>query len=604
MLKHKYIQQLLEQMNQLVPESEGSKRNRTSYQVVATDYVNWCVDSVLKYQIYHTSKNKFNLGKNNPLLNYVSLKTLHSREHRIPGQRQTWNKWITENAASLIRVVAPGNNINQMLSGVALQNCDLLDIITMATESPGELFDRHYGPHLHSELEFDWVPIDVPNLQRYIKSTREHVLQQQPYSKEYRKFMRYLFSAETILALTLETKNRFAEQMPAIRDHYLIQFRASNSNFGRINYVGINLQNISRVVRVAALGQCYEYDINAGVFAAYAHWTDAECLDLDSFAFYLDNKQFIRQTLVSECLINTRTNQEHKLDIIKRAINALGFGATSSSGYMKRTPGKPPQWVNNALADIILSKADRDLFIKHDFVKAIQSDVKALTKHCVSLADPELLKQRWLRGDNAKGECAGNFSGKKLMAYLYQQHETQVMDAVLNSQPDVVVALRVHDAVYTLSKLDVEAAELDAQAINPYITFSSERKAAWFNKLDAEQEQQQIAAHKQHLQQEEQLARTYAARTVETSPPPVKIDYAERNQQIILGTQLLQDVQQGLLTEADIQQDAEMWSSYQYVKNTNAPQLLHSITVDKQMETRWTELRERQNAVDNGYYTV
>ena len=283
------VDRLIDQMKQHINEQDTPTNNRTSYRVVAETYIENCIREIHNYVIFHSTK-----ASSNKKLYYVSLTNMHER-YLMPGTNELWHRWITRNSLSIIRVITKGDNIKREKSGVILQGITIMDLIDIATEDSGDYFDKCYGNFMHQNLPIEWIPIDIKSLKNYIKSTQSALKQYSAHSTMGKTLTRYIASAQSILALTLETKKRYHHKQPPYSNYYLIQFCKPQEAFQpRKYYKGISLHNVPRIVREAALGECYEYDINAGVYAFYAYLADVMNLDMPVFAMYLQNKQEVR----------------------------------------------------------------------------------------------------------------------------------------------------------------------------------------------------------------------------------------------------------------------------------------------------------------------
>jgi hypothetical protein len=479
-------------------QAEHRTNNRQlSYQAIATSYVDHASKLLFDYLIYHRPQDlkvnaENNARKKNLMLWYISVSKLNSSiQAQIPGTRTKWSQWITDNQASIIRVVEKGSNLTNLKSGILPQGVDIMDLINIRLEDTEKFFQETHGHSvekaLEGELTMEFVPVDMRSLQAYINTVQAEILEQSSmHSKRSQMMLTQLAQARSIQALVKETNRQLSQYIPdSKKDYYtdfLVQFTGESDFFGRIYNTGFSLQNVRSEVRVAALGNCHEYDISACVFSVYAHLANDRGVKADSFTAYNEMKQEIREHL-AEQMTNTNLPMSAKIKIVKQAITAIGFGANKSTG---RWDKEKNTWINNAIADVIYNKEDREIFLSQGFITDLMNDIKALADAVTQDIDPELKQRRELRNDTERGYGTGRFSKKKYLAFLYQNAETMIMDTVLSKHPNAEIMLRVHDAVYSKTPICVDALNHDAQQISPWIRYEEKHHKAWFDKAVAE----------------------------------------------------------------------------------------------------------------------
>ena len=126
--------------------------------------------------------------------------------------------------------------------------------ILLGAGDAAELMQETYKPFLKKDKlgefvhEFDEVPIDMSSLNTYMENLKSHLDPTKLIENEhYKNAMRIKLLAEASGGVLLQV--------------------IKESDFGRKYYAGPSLMNIPSTVRTAALGRCYEYDLENSVFS-------------------------------------------------------------------------------------------------------------------------------------------------------------------------------------------------------------------------------------------------------------------------------------------------------------------------------------------------
>jgi hypothetical protein len=312
----------------------------------------------------------------------------------------------------------------------------------------------------------------------------------------------------------------------------------NESDFGRRYYKGFNLQNISKIVRNASLGDNYEYDLNTAVYAIKLNYA-SELTD-KKFTYtseYIEGggkyKDSIRRRLTLQCFDIDQNDKyfEERVKVIKQAITAIGFGATKSAhGFID----KNKNWHSNSLYDIFsftiydkikgknvdipytkmvdgVKVHSIDLFLQDkwmmEFIKE-QIEMTKLLTDCM-INDGVVTKDNHpflVDGRNA-------INRNKVMAYFFQKTERQIMNTAIKFAEDngVRVLLRVHDAIHTDKRLDLKELHylVLEQFVSPKISWLGTKIIAFgetYNQGYHYVDQAQIDEHKAHIEEEERLA--------------------------------------------------------------------------------------------------
>lgn len=287
--------------------------------------------------------------------------------------------------------------------------------------------------HMHSVITqaqqqpdlYDFVPIDLDSLYAYIGRAVSDELRHE---------------AIKIMTLTAEYEHATGScVLPMLK-------RPADS--GRMYYAGTNLQNCSRVVRHASLGTHHSYDLRSSVYAWQIYMLRL-IQDLDRYSTpagtlctreLLQDKTNIMHSLAGT-LDQLNTSYDHKLKLIKQAITAIGFGARSANSYYDATG----ELVSHGLASIIFDALSRKQFLAHPWIKEFIHEQDSIgltiTKAMLDIA-PELRT-------NPAIVINGKLSRKRLLAWLYQRSESEMIQLIMNEYAHAEILLWVHDGFCT-----------------------------------------------------------------------------------------------------------------------------------------------------------
>jgi len=455
------VNEVVSEMNNTYPKSKKNNRG-TSYESIASEYLLKTVNHLCKANITDNGMREL----------YVSNLNMDYRYSK--GRR--WITWLKDNYP-LFYIVQQGNNLDKSPSKVQL----LVSDKELLEYRMNEDFSSLYTANTHSDT-LD-VKVDIDNLHNYIADC----------------YVRAINSAKGVYRDKLIRNAGQALELydfAQANDGYLRQCYEF-SDFGRLYMKGINLQNrISSEVREAALGKCYKYDISAASYAFRLGYIKhhAPTAKTPALIDLVEYKKRTRQILVKDCLIHTNADEEFKTKIIKKALNAIGFGSRAGMYY-------------GALSDIIYHKQDRMRFIEHPLIKELEVELKLFT---------ELLKQE-IPPRTARTFLTGEqrYSQNRFESYVYQQIETAVMQNIMkNCNNDVL--MWCHDAIYTtncegLGKLNYY---LHEQQYMQYASFEQEEITLWQNPFKLAEIYQQHNEHKQRIKSEEQLAQEHYYETM------------------------------------------------------------------------------------------
>jgi len=433
------------------------------------------------------------------------------------------HKWLADNGLSLIEITTAGNNISKRVSKVKLTNlvtiADAIDAVEGIEIKPISIAQirssrRQLSSQLYPEYSqnltdqqlsdlYEPVAINIKSLRGYMEWLKYSASNIPKVKKE-----QIAAQCDTILSVAELTKGHFIQ-------------RKNPSEFGRMYYKGISVQSVNKELRRAMLGYHWEYDIRSSVIAwklGYAMQMIASGLvpgPLDkTFATTLiyveDKNDLINIVRHYTYTADSKSDSDGQKKSIKRALTAIGFGATMhKTGWL----GEDGQRKNPALVNIFMNAGERERFVNDKTVKKFIAEQKVIDKFIFdqeTAKNPELIKLPCIQ------TASGRPSKAKVLAYLYQHAETEVMNLVreMISQNGREVLGSIHDAVIVDKKLSLDMrVEIEYQLKlltgNPYWRLKGEEHKAY----DAPSRHiiAQEQAHKQRIWEETQLAEEYAS---------------------------------------------------------------------------------------------
>ena len=357
---------------------------------------------------------------------------LNSKLGRSRINNKPYLHWFHENypLVKMLRLGKPGTlTMVEPLAKIKLAS---------ASESAAECFREMYEEYIDvDENGFDWVPIDRRSLAAYIQAN-EYQLDTSTKGQAYvDALLRNLVWAKTIYLC--------AEHCENTGHGFVIPQVVNESLFGRKYYKGLNLQNCPKIVRHAALGPCYEYDLNASVFAWKLDTAHRQLgIPVKQLTYtleYLDSKDKIRERLARSLPIQTTFDK--KLKIVKDVMTAVGFGARITTKNACWYDGSG-QLVFAAMSKIVKSPEAREVLFNDPWMQAFANEQVMISKTIFDETKVELQGLEFLQNEK------GNLSQNKVCAYLYQQAERRyINDLTATAQEQGNLLLVVHDGFYT-----------------------------------------------------------------------------------------------------------------------------------------------------------
>ena len=421
----------------------------------------------------------------------LSLYQLMTKGGQIGPNKIRIHKWLKDQKLELVQAVTKGSNLTGRLSEVKLTDLvtmtntlELEEDITMNIQS---ITDREISAYLTGDDQANQALFDLLHPDWDHRWSEEFILNHfDPIQVDARSLESYIVWLTT--EATKLTKDKKAAAIRQARivlgsskafNGWYLQ-RKKPSEFGRMYYEGVSVQNVNKELRRAMLGNCWEYDIRSSVIAwkmgfAQQYLTSAGLDDdvrqnFPSTLNYLEDKaDFMRTVRLYVFDDHSKESGEFHIKLLKLAFTAMSFGARLASTGWQDGSG---HWNNPALVNILKNTQERNRFFNDRSVRAFIKEQNTL--------DDYLFKQfKSHHPDLVKLPCllthSGRLSKAKVLAYLYQHGETQVMDivcatAAANERKPIA---NVHDAIFFKRRLGAELkAEIEwqmrSQTGNPY----------------------------------------------------------------------------------------------------------------------------------------
>jgi hypothetical protein len=328
----------------------------------------------------------------------------------------------------------------ELNSEVYMFNQKLIDLL-IDTVEVNQLVSLYYGdltPEMIDALEI--VPIDMISLENFINNTTREIENTDKNSKYQAILYRNLRQAKYVKIISSFFYSAY--------NQYVLPQIPKPSPYGRVYYKGINIQNMTKEVRVACLGEHYVYDLNAAIYSIKLMMVkkilkDSNIDDFGHFTYtkeYLDWKSPLRKQLAKH--ITAFYNGEK---LVKDAITAIGFGARIGGGSWL----VDGEWHTTSIEDIIMNPIDRSNFMNDPWIKKFVKEQQTMTKIIANdfIETPSFVESVI----NVPNMFKNNTIRKsQVMSYAFQHTEKMIMDMITENIP---VIARVHDSFITKKKL-------------------------------------------------------------------------------------------------------------------------------------------------------
>ena len=448
---------VLQKLKSAFPKANSAENQLAKYVATLERHLN---RTLLRHNGFQAAKRWFS----------ISLYDLAHEGGRIGNKPQVWiHYWLEENGLNLVKEHFKAEPEKGVVTKILLTDLvEVEDYLKLIIDKPESLDDvlkkfdsigngsflKEYMPNLARDSEndaelalYDSFPVDSKSIDHFInwlltKST----------DFKYEKKRTHLLQALIIKKAASLLGGNFHQ-------------KRKTSPFGRTYYEGLSIQNISKLVRRAVLGDYWQYDANSAVFAfkmgfasgCYAASQTLQKLSLEetfqNTISLVKDKKNIREIIRKEVFGDEfHLSHDEQIKLVKQAITAIGFGAQlRATGWILDDKSEG----STALSKIFTNPECRQRFVDSQFIKSLMNEQRLLNSYIYKntlKTYPHLEKQKELL--NSKKKLIKN----KVLAFAYQTGETQVMNAFRSLAEDggYEPIANIHDAVIFKTKLNTE----------------------------------------------------------------------------------------------------------------------------------------------------
>lgn len=398
----------------------------------------------------------------------MNLRQLSQKGPQIGPDKQRLHAWLSQNGLLFYQVTNLGSNLTGLVSQVHLNSlisvndgltalgdqiraaktdAEIDQLLDISAELNREIFMKLYPDYYsyqstaHLAQIYDSVPIDVKSLKAYMIwiNTKSKLINSQ--------IVRELTDkAQMILAVANHTKGVYYQ-------------RKKPSEFGRMYYEGLSVQNVKKELRYAMLGDCWELDLRSSVVAFKLGFAKTCAQNVNSkldyrrqfgsSIWFLEDRAYYLKLICKDVFQgSSNTSLEFQCGLIKEALTAISFGARANKFGWRTQDGN---WKNPSLKEIIKNPDQYQKFINNYEVKNFIEEQSLLDDFLfdgVKKSYPELLEKKNLKS-------GASASKSKLVSYLYQHSETWMMDFVREKLTELnnPAIASIHDAVIVRREL-------------------------------------------------------------------------------------------------------------------------------------------------------
>ena len=441
-------------------------------------YITECTKHLIKHITKQTYSEYWYIDVNNLRIKLSSIRVNKERFY-------VWNEF-QKLKHRIVVPITTGNNISGKLT-LAKINYDLKSLIIECSDST-ELVQELYSGIIDDieveGLDADVVPIDLKSLNAYIENNKNSAYK----GEQHRAKLEYNLREAQKYQLVAEYFDGYIHQI------------VNESVFGRKYYKGPNLQTCPSVVRHAALGDCYKFDIENSVFSWKLTYikqlvNGAPCAPYTDE--YLEFKRATRKRLAKTVF---GTSDGWAVKIVKRAITAIGFGATSrAGGYVENGTYK-----QLAISEIITSREKLNVFLNDNWVKGFIKEQKLINDIIFEYEVNELNREDEFKAISNLVNKRNTLRKNSVISYLYQHYERNLLNEMYRILSKGEILLGVHDCVYTKHNVNLQDMRVCLRKLSPYLNLDRE-EIKGYTFVDFEFEK----AHAQHIHEEDQRANRY-----------------------------------------------------------------------------------------------
>ena len=418
--------------------------------------------AALQEEIELAKLNPRSVFENNPGTYVISASRLFKKSGQFGPKGTRIHTWLKQNMP-LYESIITGTNFNKKLSLIKLTDLvmEVDDDFVGPHITVGEnivVTAERYADKIANEFRqmmvgmttsqrltaFHSTPVDMDSLSNYIQWLEAH--------------------AYAYPELKRKARIRQANYVRKIANHFDGKFlqKVHWSDFGRCYYKHISIQNISKDLRSAVLGNCWEYDVSSSATAWKLSHAEEYLRSVNSTAtvdeafsvtigFLTEKPRLMGDIQDYTFTPNCPLTPNEQLEKIKSGMNALCFGARlNTPGFRFTGSGS----FEPALVQIFKDPEERNRFTSCPYVTEFVREQNLLDKYLyakVKREQPDLLVNDIIKAPK-------NPTKSKVIAWLYQHAETKNMGRIYEylSSAGIEVIARVHDAFFVRTRLSSE----------------------------------------------------------------------------------------------------------------------------------------------------
>jgi hypothetical protein len=460
MIELEINQRVLERLRQHFPKPANSaERALNKYVSLLAQQLNSCIET-------GRSKEQVERG-----VYFISLNKQRHKGGQIGKDKIRLQNWLEKNQLDLFSVIEIGSNLTEQLTQIKLTKLATVQkkdipMIDHEKHTTNEIKRLRYELSLKNSELFATTYPDIESLEpEEIKQCYDFVLIDQ---RSLANYIRWLKNEATLIKEEerekLELRSEKILRIAQHADGYFLQ-RKKPSSYGRVYYEGFSVQSVSKTMREAMLGHANEYDMKSAVFtwkmcyakeAAKSAGQDqaTEQLFRSTHLYLTDKNDFISYVRYMTFLKDSNVPLELQYKLIKQAMTAIGFGARLTATSWKINGEQQ----HTAIGEIFKNYYERQRFLSCDMIKDFIREQSLLDSY---IFDAGKAQSAEYFGSADIRTQSGRLSKAKVLAFLYQTFETELMDLIceLIEQKNKRVIARIHDAVITKQKLSVDDRE-------------------------------------------------------------------------------------------------------------------------------------------------
>ena len=232
--------------------------------------------------------------------------------------------------------------------------------------------------------------------------------------------------------------------------------------FGRTYYEGTSVVSVSKELRMAFLGDSWEYDCKSCStawkmgFANEWHSLKKKRLltvreKFCAMTLFLEDKESFFHHVANQVFINL--NQKDYKKILKEAMTALGFGAKLGTGKWLGMNGE--EKITSLYEVFNKDMAELTRFVNCDLVKEFNKEQQILNKYIVAKFSVDSQWHQEMEKEIKRKKMKVPFSPSQKIVWLFQHAETIMMDTVRDELLYLkkTVLANVHDAIVIREQL-------------------------------------------------------------------------------------------------------------------------------------------------------